>query len=313
MITKELIQANAVFSTLSDEQINAIVTLSQNDENAVIAKRIGEIYGGLDADILTASGISKNGTEKTFDYAKRVIGEIKTAADSVAGLHNQIESLTKEKTRLEKAIAEGSADAETKKALAQAHKDLASVTKSYTDLKSEYDAAKGNHAKEILGLKMDGEFSNALSGIKFKADLPATVVEVIRKQAIEKVKGMFPEYVDDGNGGQRLVFKATENGEVARNPENGLNPYTAAELVQKELTAMGVIDTGRKQQGAGAGADTKPSAGSVDVSAARTQNEAYEAITKTLLSQGKLIGSKDFEEGMQQAWKDNNIQALPIQ
>lgn len=68
MLTREILVANAALSTLTDEQIAAITNLSQNDENSVIAKKTGEIYGALDADILTVSGIAKNGTEKTYDY-----------------------------------------------------------------------------------------------------------------------------------------------------------------------------------------------------------------------------------------------------
>lgn len=77
MLTREILVANAALSGLSDEQITAITALSQNDENSVIAKKTGEIYGALDADILAVSGIAKNGTEKTYDYAKRVMGEMK--------------------------------------------------------------------------------------------------------------------------------------------------------------------------------------------------------------------------------------------
>lgn len=58
-LTREILVANAALSGLTDEQINAITTLSQNDENSVIAKKTGEIYGNLDADILTASGVEK--------------------------------------------------------------------------------------------------------------------------------------------------------------------------------------------------------------------------------------------------------------
>ena len=52
MLTREILIANAALSGLTDEQISAITTLSANDENSVIAKKTGEIYGGLDADIL---------------------------------------------------------------------------------------------------------------------------------------------------------------------------------------------------------------------------------------------------------------------
>ena len=39
MLTREILVANAALSGLSDEQITAITTLSQNDENSVIAKK----------------------------------------------------------------------------------------------------------------------------------------------------------------------------------------------------------------------------------------------------------------------------------
>ena len=63
MLTREILAANAQLSGLTEEQIKAIITLSENDENSVIAKKTGEIYGALDNDILTVSGIAKNGTE----------------------------------------------------------------------------------------------------------------------------------------------------------------------------------------------------------------------------------------------------------
>ena len=36
---------------LTSDQISAIVTLSKNDEEAVIGAKIGEIYGNLEKDI----------------------------------------------------------------------------------------------------------------------------------------------------------------------------------------------------------------------------------------------------------------------
>lgn len=311
-LTTELLKANATLAGLSEEQINAVVEMSRNDETAVIGQKTGEIYGGLDADILAASGIAKNGTEKTYDYAKRVIGEIKGQAGNS---QSQIAELTREKARLEKALSEG-ADAETRKALNKANADLANVTKEYTELKTKYDNSEAEHQKAIFGLKLDGEFAKATAGLKFKADLPASVTSVILAQAVEKVKAMSPEYIDDGNGGKVLAFN--QNGTTMRNPENNLRPYTATELVAKELKAMGVLDEGRKQAGAG----TDPNAGSqggnggmiADLSGARTREEAHEILAKQLMSQGMLNGSKEFEEAMSKAWKENweTLKALPI-
>lgn len=311
-LTTELLRANATLAGLSEEQINAVVEMSRNDETTVIGQKTGEIYGGLDADILSASGIAKNGTEKTYDYAKRVIGEIKSQAGNS---QSQIAELTREKARLEKALADG-ADAETRKALTKANADLANVTKEYTELKTKFDNSEAEHQKALFGLKLDGEFAKATAGLKFKADLPASVTSVILAQAVEKVKAMSPEYIDDGNGGKVLAFN--QNGTTMRNPENNLRPYTATELVAKELKAMGVLDEGRKQAGAG----TDPNAGGqggkggtiADLSGARTRDEAHEILARQLMSQGLLNGSKEFEEAMNKAWKENwdTLKALPI-
>lgn len=313
MLTREILVANAALSGLSDEQITAITALSQNDENSVIAKKTGEIYGALDADILAVSGIAKTGTEKTYDYAKRVMGEMKTKADGATGLQSQIDSLTKERARLEKAIADGAADAETVKALKQAKADLQNVTTQFTELTTKYEAEKANHEKELFGVRIDNALQTAAAGLKFKAGFPESVTKVILTQATEKVKGMNPEYIDDGNGGKVLAFKDA-SGAIMRNPNNQLNPFTPAELLTKELETMGVLEQQRQQPGGGT---NKPAGGAggggftLDVSGAKTQSEAYELITKQLMAQGKMVGSKEFDEDMRKVWQENSINKLP--
>ena len=79
---------------------------------------------------------------------------------------------------------------------------------------------------------------------------------------------------------------------------------------------MGVLDEGRKQTGAGSkeipGGGS--GAGGVDISGARTQDEAQEMIAKELMRQGKVNGSKEFSDAMAEAWKANKeiIKALPL-
>lgn len=312
-LTTDLLNANAALSGLSDEQKAAIVEMSRNDETAVIGQKTGEIYGGLDADILATSGIPKNGTEKTYDYAKRVIGEIKAQAGNASGLQAQVEELTKEKARLEGIVAKGGADTELAKSLEQARADLANVTKEYASLKTEFDTAKDNHAKELFGMKIDGEFARATAGLKFKADLPASVTSVLLQQAVAKVKGMNPEYIDDGNGGKVLAFM--ENGTPKRNPENNLRPFTATELIASELRTMGVLDEGRRQTGAGTRQENPQGGGGhADLSGATTQAQAHDIISKQLMAQGKVRGSKEFDEALQKVWKENidTIKQLPV-
>ena len=41
-LTSDIIRANTALAGLTEEQINAITTLSENDENSVIAKKTGD-------------------------------------------------------------------------------------------------------------------------------------------------------------------------------------------------------------------------------------------------------------------------------
>ena len=313
-LTSDVLRANAVLSGLTDEQIQAITTLSQNDENTVIAQKTGKIYGDLDADILAATGVAKNGTEKTYDYAKRVLSEFKAKAEGANGLSAQIDSLTKEKARLEKAIADGATDAETAKALKQAKADLTAVQTQFNDLKTKYDEAEQKYQNELFGVRIESALQTAVAGIKFKPELPESATKVLLSQAIDKIKAMNPEYIDDGKGSKVLAFK-DETGALMRNPNNQLNPYTPADLLTRELETMGIIDKGRQAAGGGstppAGGSGGIGGGAISISGAKTRVEAYDAITQSLQGQGLKVGTKQFDDAMTAAWKENNIAALP--
>ncbi len=134
-LTAEVLRANEALTGLSDDQVTAIETLSANDENQVIGTRIGELHGQYDADILQASGVEKNQGEKSYDYAKRVIGSFKEDAGQVAGLNTQIQTLTAEKAALEQKITEGNGDEVLKQ-------KLQDTTDKLSQLQSKYDTDK---------------------------------------------------------------------------------------------------------------------------------------------------------------------------
>lgn len=308
MLTTEIIKAVATLNGLTDEQVNAIVELSKNDENAVIGNRIGEIYRNMDNTIATATGIQRNGDEKTYNFLERAVKEIVKKSN---GYTTQIAELNKEKARLEKVIAEGGNDAETKKALAQAQKDLANVQKQFADVQAELTSANEKHKAELFDLRISQELSTASQGLSFKPELPQTATQILLNQAIAKVKGMKPTYINDGKGGQILAF-VDENGQTMRNPQNALNPYTAGELIKKELTDMGVLAT-TPPTGGGTGNPPAGGSGAVSIAGARTQIEANDIIEKTLMAQGLTRGTKEFTEAMSKAWIDNNVLSLPAQ
>ena len=308
-----MLLAQSALNGLTDEQRQAIVTLSKNDEETVIGNRFREVYNRLDETIARETGIARDGDEKTYNYLERAAKALAAKANSVEGLNTKIHDLTAERDRLKKAIEENTGDEKLKKDLAQAVKDLDAIKNQYTTLKADYDKQKNDHAAELLNFRIDNEIAAAKGGIKFKAELPETATSVLLAQAVGKVKALKHEFIDDGNGGQRLVFKDA-NDAIMRNAEKQLEPYTIGDLLVKELKLMGVVDEGRQQQGTGTKPPTaKATETSLDVSMARTQTEADEIIHQQLNAKGLVRGSKAYEDAKMEAWKAYDISKLPMQ
>ena len=308
MITADILKANEQLAKLTDEQIASIVTLSTNDVNAEIGKKIGELYRQLDTTIDTSTGIARKGDEKTYNYLERAIKELKGSMPNVDEMKGKIKTLTDEKIRLEALIAEGSKDTETAQLLNQAKAELKSTKDLYLGLQTKFDEQAKTHKSELFGLRVENELTNALNGLKFKAEIPANVTKTFVNAAISKVKGLNPDYVDEVNGGKRLVFRDA-NGVVISNPTN-LAPYTAAELLGNELKDIiaikGAKGTGTQVEGGGINNDT------VTIGNARTQQEAMTIISKSLCAQGLTAGSKEFQTKLDAAWAENKVKSLPV-
>lgn len=313
MLKKEVIKANAVLSSLTDEQLAAIEQLSENDENAVIGQKVGEIHRQYDETILKATGVQRNGDEKSYVYLERAAAELKKGGETLPQLQQQIQTLTNEKKELEKQIASGNGDAALKTQLQNTQAELEQTKNQFTELQTKYQESEKGSADKLFGMRIDHELSQATTGLKFKPELPESATKVLLSQALDKIKANSPDFIDDGNGGQRLVFR-NKDGAVLNNPENKLNPYSASELLTKELRTMGVLDEGRKGAGGGTGNPGNPGGKGqtvLDVSGARSKIEATETITKHLLGQGLTKGSEAFDTAMSEAWKENNVSELP--
>lgn len=305
MLTVENIKA---VDGITEEQAAKIAELSKADEDKVIGDKFGEVYRNLDSIIEKSTGVKRNGDEKTYLYMERAANEVRAKATAAA---KQVEELTATNAKLQKVITDGSQDTETKAKLQQAEKDLAAITKQFNDLKTEYDGAKDKFAKDVFHVKIESEVANALGGVKFKEGLTPTLMAMAKNTVLTKVKESNPDSVDDGNGGKAIVFK-DKDGAILRNQDNGLQPITVADIVTKELSAMGVLASKRKQTGSGGnGNNGGGNNATIDISGAATQTEAYEAIAKTLFAKGLVNGSAEFDAEMQKAWKENNVAKLP--
>lgn len=313
MITIEMLNQSESLKGLTDAQKLAITTLSSNDEATVIGTKIGALHGQYDTDILSISGISKADGEKTYDYLKRVLGDYKTKLDGTKTLSAQLEAQKKKVTELEAKLAAGGSDEAVKQQLKDARHQVTQLQTQLTTKTEELDRAKKDYEKKEKDLQVGFAFTNATAGIKFKADVSEPVKKILLAAAKDEIlaKGT-PDFVDDGNGGKKLVLRDAA-GNTLNNPKNNLNPYTIEELVM-ETSLKDVIDTGKQQPGGG----TKPNPSSdhrtfnLDLSTAKTQQEADIQIENYLLSTGLTRDNVEFGNKALEIRNENNVSNLPI-
>lgn len=313
MITIEMLNQSESLKGLTDAQKLAITTLSSNDEATVIGTKIGALHGQYDADIFSISGISKADGEKTYDYLKRVLGDYKTKLGGTKTLSAQLEAQKKKVTELETKLAAGGSDEAVKQQLKDARHQVTQLQTQLTAKTEELDNAKKDYEKKEKDLQVGFAFTNATAGIKFKADVSEPVRKILLAAAKDEIlaKGT-PDFVDDGNGGKKLVLRDAA-GNTLNNPKNNLNPYTIEELVM-ETSLKDVIDTGKQQPGGG----TKPNPSSdhrtfnLDLSTAKTQQEADIQIENYLLSTGLTRDNVEFGNKALEIRNENNVSNLPI-
>ena len=295
-LVKDTLLANEALKGLSDEQISAIETLSKNDEDAVIGGRFSEVYRQMDSTIEKATGIKRNGDEKTYNYLER-------AAKEFAGKYADYDSLKTKVGELEQKIATGG-DAALKAQLDSVKGELEAAKGEYATLKATYEKEKGDNAKALLNFKIDSEIARAKDGLKFKAGLNEAVMTTLVSQAIANIKAKNPSFEDRG-GVQTLVFRDAE-GKPLLNAENKLNPYTAKELLTKEFEKMDILE---KSPAKGAGGEPpKPSA---TISGATTRIEALTAIEKMLSERGISKTSLDYQREYDKLCEEYKVSDLP--
>ena len=313
MLTIDILKQNKALESLTQEQLNAIVTMSKNDEETVIGSKIGTLHGQYDTDIFSVTGIKKNDGEKSYDYAKRVLNEYKTKASSSETLTTEINALKTQKAELEKKISEGNTDAVLKQQLKDATTRITQMTQQLESEKTNYTKTISDLEKNIVDIKVDNVLTNALSGIKFKSNIPESVQTILINSAKAEVlaKGT-PDFVDNGKGGKNLVFRNAA-GEIIANPKNSLNPYTANELLL-ETSLKDAIDFGKQQPGAGTIPPKPSDEGSriIDISTAKNQVEADDMIAKHLLSNGLTRDSREFGEQSIAIRNENKVSDLPL-
>lgn len=296
---------------LTDAQITAIAALSQKDEDIVFPQKFGEMLGNMDTMIAAKSSITRNEGEKTTEYMGRVLGQLKSAADEGATLKTDKDALTAEVERLKKQIESGAADAELKQRVAKLEGDLASAKKVNGELQESLTKKESEYKGKLEGFKMDSEIAAAMSAVTLKKELPESAKQALIDTAMMRVKGM--KHVYDETAGA-FIFQ-NEDGTPMKDTK--LNNLTVADMLTAELEKMQVLDTGRRQGGAGGNGNPQGGGGggaTVNLGMARTRSEATDIIERQLMSQGHAKNDPDWGTLFNKAYDDNAsvIDNLPL-
>lgn len=314
MLTIEMLQQSSALAGLTAAQFTAIAEMSKNDENTVIGTKIGALHGQYDADILSITGIKKKDGEKSYDYAKRVLGEYKTKAESVKTIQEELTAAKAEVTDLQAKLEKNSGDETLRQQLKDAKTQVTQLQNQLQTKETEFNSKKVEYETTIKNTHVDYAFQAATAGLKFKSGITEPIQKTLLNAAKAEVlaKGT-PDFVDDGQGGKKLVIRGAD-GNILNNPKNNLNPYTLQELVM-ETSLKDVIDTGRQQSGGGTGgfgSGSGGTGGTLDLSGIKSQVEADKAIEAHLLASGLTRDSQEFADQSLQLRTENNVANLPI-
>lgn len=314
MLTIEMLRQSSALTGLTDDQLNAIAEMSRNDENTVIGTKIGALHGQYDADILGITGIKKKDGEKSYDYAKRVLGEYKTKAESTKTIQTQLTAAQAQVAELQSKLEKGAGDETLKQQLKDAKAQVTQLQTQFQTKETEFNTKKAEFDKTIKDTHVDYAFQAATAGLKFKSGITEPIQKTLLNAAKAEVlaKGT-PDFIEDGQGGKKLVIRGAD-GNILNNPKNNLNPYTMQELVM-ETSLKDVIDTGRQQTGGGTGgfgSGSGGTGGTLDLSGIKSQVEADKAIEAHLLANGLTRDSQEFADQSMQLRTENNVASLPI-
>lgn len=314
MLTIEMLRQSSALTGLTDDQLNAIAEMSRNDENTVIGTKIGALHGQYDTDILSITGIKKKDGEKSYDYAKRVLGEYKAKAESAKTIQTQLTAAQAQVTDLQSKLEKGAGDETLKQQLKDAKAQVTQLQTQLQTKETEFNTKKAEFDKTIKDTHVDYAFQAATAGLKFKSGITEPIQKTLLNAAKAEIltKGT-PDFIDDGQGGKKLVIRGAD-GNILNNPKNNLNPYTIQELVM-ETSLKDVIDTGRQQAGGGTGnfgSGSSGTGGTLDLSGIKNQVEADKAIETYLLANGLTRDSQEFSDQSMQLRTENNVASLPI-
>jgi len=219
--------AKVVIRTVEEDatHIDSVAKIKY-EEN--IGAEISKTWSRVDDDIYSVTGKRKTSEQKTYDFNKQSLTELKTIADKVPGLEEKITAFEKGNPNETELVTQLRGELlEVKEGAKQAKETLEG------DLLKEKQLSKRQSGKSIL--------SRGLTGIKWQTTIP----EGIRNREIEAGQEKLLDSMEEIEG--IWVFK-DKDGKVRRGTD-GVTPLTA-EDIQKEMFNEMILE-GKTIEGSG--------------------------------------------------------------
>lgn len=311
MLTVDLLKKQPHLSGLTEEQFDAISTLSKNDEEMVMKEKIGEWAGRIENDFLSASGIEKNPGEKYFDYIKRGAAKLK---DNLSTAQGRINSLSKQIDDGKSETIDEVAKREIEEWKSK-YKDESQRSKSLEadnlKLKEDFEAQLLTEKNNRLKMESDSGIKSALAGFKPKNGLSDELFnETVNNRLNRFYETYTPEKVK-GTDGKEFIQYRNANGDVYTNPNNLQKPFSPSEVAKSLISD--IVEEKRVQNGLGTSGKSIASVGANLTGSFRSKTEATSAFREYASKSGIVYGSKEFNDKYAEFRKVNNIDELPLQ
>lgn len=281
---------------LTPEQITQIETLSKNDSvNDIAAAKVSVM-----SELAHSAGLALNTGEDVAAYGARIAEGLK--GDS-AELNKALEAEKLKVSELDKKLKEGAQDKGVLQKLADAESRITEMTAALESGKTLLTEKEAAHKSELLSIKVDADINSAVAGLKFKdsytEDIQKTLIKAAKGTVLGENKADYVEGV--------LVFRGAD-GNILRNKDNALNPFTVQELIKSQLTGA----LAEKQQQGGAGSGNGAEGKTVSISGAKTQIEADKLIAEQLAAEGVPRGTSAWSEKSLEMREAAKVESLPI-
>ena len=280
----------------------------ENSNKAYFDAKVGaytsEIYNKLDNDIFDVTGLRKEANEKSYDFQKRVMADLKKGADDNSkNTPEEIKAFKDKIKDLEEKVQNGASSGHWRKSYEEVVEELRTNKEAHEQTVSELNS-------KILGTNVSVDVQSGLSSLKFNETLP----EAVRKSYISQHEQELIKNAKIIDG--KVVYHDAE-GKPLRDKQ--YKPATAEYLLKERLKDILAVDRvpggGAPQGGKGevvtvGTGDSATKKLVLDKGSFNTRQEFQTVAEKALADQGITRIDKEFNSLIDEAHKEYGVSEL---